>query len=319
MRLPSVALAVGLLFVLGSAARADDVDLRTGRTISGRILKEDEASITIDWRGGEMRIERSLIKEIRKNDGAAKKPAAVSGPSVTVRADPKRAAESAAEKPSAKPTLRQDKSFAERLAAVEGTTLEPWPEEPAVQCTETEAKPYKVRAADGATRLADERPATAEGIDAVWVRNDAASGQSVSYADGQRVLWWYRLWWHEKDREWRPSHPNLAAFTAESSALNILAGDLCSDQHRMVAAATDGQGIGKALAGDAAYDLASLRGKLAEDCAKAMGSAPGGRALAAFHECVQRIELAKSPAEKIKAALERRAIVRELLAVTLVK
>jgi hypothetical protein len=139
------------------------------------------------------------------------------------------------------------------------------------------------------------------------------------WKDGARQLFWYRLSWHADDNEWRVTHPDLEAYQRDSARAKRLAGDVCSDQNFMVAAAGDAQAIKYGMQGSTSYDAAKERAKLVEDCRKAMGSDAGGDVLVEFHECDARIDFAKSPAEKIRGAMERRAILRRLVAATLVK
>jgi len=318
MRQNTCALAVALLSLLAAGARADDVELRTGRTLSGKIIKEDEASVTIEFKAGEMTIQRTQIKEVRKSPP----PAAPATTTTTGKSGTKKPADAASQRvPPATPPkdAKPAKSFADRLAEIEAIHLAAWPEEPSVPCTEPEAKNYKVVRTDGSTSMRDERPSSTAGIESLYMRNDADQGAMIVWKDGARQLYWYRLYWHDDDKEWRVTHPDLEAFQLDSARAKRLAGDVCPDQGAMAAAAGDAQTIKYGMQGSTSYDAARERAKLVVDCRKAMGSDAGGDALAEFHECDARIDFAKSPAEKIRGAMERRAILRRLVAATLVK
>jgi hypothetical protein len=313
MRPNTVALTGVLLALLAAGVRADDVELRTGRTLSGKIVKEDDASVTIEWRGGEMTIQRTQIKEIRRAPPPAD-PAPAAGKPAT-----KKPAETAPQRDAPPKTPRAGKSFADRLAEIEAVRLTAWTEEPSVLVTETDAKGYKVVKSDGATFMKDERPSSPAGIDSLYVRNDADYGRMIVWKDGARQLYWYRLYWNEDAKEWRVNHPDLEAFQLDSARAKALAGDVCADQNYMVAANCDVQGIRYGMQGSTSYDAAKERAKLAEDCRKAMGSDAGGQALVEFHECTIRIETAKSPADKVRGAMERRAILHRLVSASVAK
>src|SRR5688500_18871647 len=60
------AIPVVALLLLAASARADDVILHSGRTLSGRIVKETDTEITFEYRGGNMTIARTQIKEIKR-------------------------------------------------------------------------------------------------------------------------------------------------------------------------------------------------------------------------------------------------------------
>lgn len=63
------ALAAALLVVLAAgAATADEVILKNGRRLRGRVVREDERTVVLDVKGlGEMTIERSTVKEIARS------------------------------------------------------------------------------------------------------------------------------------------------------------------------------------------------------------------------------------------------------------
>ena len=287
MRPTTIALALVLLASLTSRVRADDVELRTGRTLSGRIVSEDDASVTIEWRGGSMTIQRTQIKEIRRAPPPADPaPAPGKAPPATDKPGTKKPADKAPQRDAPPKSPKPGKSFADRLAEIEAIRLAAWPEEPSVLCTDAGAKSYKVVRGDGSTLMKDERPSSPAGIDSLYVRNDADYGRMIVWKDGARQLYWYRLYWSEDAKEWRVNHPDLEAFQMDSARSNALAADVCADQNFMVAAACDVQGIKYAMQGATSYDAAKERAQLVLDCKKAMGSDAGGQCFALHLRCV---------------------------------
>jgi hypothetical protein len=304
--------AAVVLFTLAAGAVADDVEMRTGRVFSGKILKEDDTSVTIEWRGGEMTIPRQQIKDIRRTPPAEQTAAA--GKAVA-----KKTPETAPPPKDPPKPQKPVKTFAERLAEIEAIRLAPWPEEPAVPCTETGAKAYKIVKSDGTTSMKDDRPSSTSGVESIWLRDDADFGRTIEFKDGARQFFWYRLYWNDDAKEWRVLPAALEAFQADSSRAAALVTDLCKDQGATAAAAADAKAIRYGTQSNAAYDPAADRAKLLEDCRKAMGSDAGGDALVAWHDCESKMESAKTPAEKVTVAADRRAVLRRLVAATLVK
>lgn len=321
MRPTTIVLAgvfLAFLAFLAAGARADDIDLRTGRTISGKIVKEDDASVTIEWRGGTMTIERTQIKEVRRSPPPAE-PAPAPAPSATGKSGTRKGADNPPSRDPASKTPKAGKTLADRVTEIEAIRLVPWPEDPSLHCSEPDAKHYKIVRVDGSTAMKDDRPASPSGIEALYVRNDASYGQMIEYMNGERRMYWYRLYWNEATKEWGVNHPNLEAFQMDSALSRVVADAVCSDENARIAAFCDVQGIKYGLQGSTSYDAAKEHAKLLEDCRKAMGSDAGGQALADYHDCVVRTECAPTPADKIRGAMERRAILRRLVAATLVK
>jgi hypothetical protein len=73
---------LGVLLITASPARADEIRLKNGSVINGRIVREDRESIVIDLGRGRMSIARRDIVSIRRTSGTE------TGPSDPGRDDP---------------------------------------------------------------------------------------------------------------------------------------------------------------------------------------------------------------------------------------
>src|SRR5678815_2201508 len=132
MRQNTIALVAVLLSLLAAGARGEGVGLRTGRALTGRIIKEDESSVTIELKSGEMTVQRTQIKEVRKSPPPA--PPVVTGKSGTKKAGDAASQRAPQASPPATPPapppkdMKPAKSFADRLAEMEEVRLSAWPE-----------------------------------------------------------------------------------------------------------------------------------------------------------------------------------------------
>jgi len=304
-----------VLCFAATVAGADEVVLTNGRSFTGTIVKEDDREIVIESRGGKLTFARSQIASVKKAPLAAPDPA----PAPSPPPPPKKGGSDGSGAKSA-PTTKPDaakppkRTPADRLAELCAIRLVPWIEEESTGCDEPDAKAYKVIRADGMTSMRDERPTAPDGIDALYVRNDAMSGQAIELRDGMRRMYWYRLYWHDDTRSWTVVHPDLEAFQKDCALADRLADAACKDENGRIGAAIAEQSIKYALQKDRNSPATKERAELRKACVLATGSDAAGELLAQFHELNVDITFTRRMTEKISFAMKRRDVLRSLLA-----
>jgi hypothetical protein len=298
-----------VLLAVGSAF-ADDVVLKTGRTLVGRIVKEDDAKVVLEMNSGTMTLARDQIAEIRRG--------AVPVPKDVPEAPPARKPESRKpeKKPDGKssaPPAAKKPSVRDKLAELEAISLAPWVREDSTLVTEPDAGNYRVQGLDGSTRMKKDRPTSPDGIDALYVCTDSVDGMHVFLVDGRPQLHWVRLYWHDDERKWTVNHPNLDLFHKERALAGRIADLCCRDENGRIAAACAESSLKHALGGGGGGAATKERAKLREACVKATGSADAGELLAQVHETDVEIEFAKRTTDKIALAMKRRGLLRRLV------
>jgi hypothetical protein len=334
MRLRLVLASLAALLVAAQAARADEVVLKNGSSFAGTIVKDDAREVVIDCAGGRLTFERYQVASVKREPATSPPPApapspapapapapAPSTPTPTPHAAPPKSGGSDARGGTAAAPAKSDsakapgkKTPADRLTELCSIRLTPWIEESSTPCEEPGAKRYKIVGADGATKMRDERPSSPDGIDAIYVQNDAMEGQAIEIRNGMRRTYWYRLYWHDATREWTIVHPDLEAFQKDCALAARIADEACKDETGRIGACIAEQSIAYALQKDRGSPAAKERAELRKCCAAATGTAAAGELLAQFHELGVEIGFARRPSEKIALAMKRRDVLRDLYA-----
>lgn len=308
MRPNGLAVVVTLVLGLAAVAAGDEVVLRNGSVLAGRIVKEDAASVTIERAGGEMTVAKADVKEIKRGAPPEARPPSGRdldvGDAPPVRTEGKRA------------TPKQGKSPEQRLEELLAIPLVPWEDEPSKPSDERDAKAYRVGRADGTVAMQDERPAKPDGIATLHVRNDADHGRRIELRDGRRQLYWYRLWWHADKAKWLVVSPQLEAFQKDCALATALADAVCVDENARIATHIDRTRLEHELLRHRTSAASTERARLRASCRIAMGSAETGDLLARVHELAVDIAFTKAPSAKIAFARERREVLRKLVAQT---
>jgi len=317
-----------LVLATGGALRADTVTLVDGSEIAGQVLRETAGEVTIRSADGHVltfqrtrvravRIasrarasrERPELREARGDDegGVSARPVE-SRPRARPRTSPRRS------DPSSPPRTRPGASAQKQrmrtlLAEIEAIQLEPWSAPESERVTEANAKAYRVVQSDGLVRMTDTRPEAPDGIASLWVHKQCG-------VDGQVIILgcfeWRRLHWHGEQRDWQAAHPGYSALSRDSRKTRSI-----------LSIAAEGRG---ACASNLAACAGQLRSANLDDARReehlrdleryaeeAAGDWGGASLLAELHVADADVERAASPAAKIRAAEQRRSLVRTLV------
>lgn len=308
-------LAVLFLIAAAGAARADEIDMKNGRKFAGRIVCETDDEISLEWRGGVMKIARNQIKEIRRGPApVGTAPAPAPAPSAEPPAKPGARAASppaASQVPAKSPAGK--KTAKDLLAEIESISLERWEYQPSVPCKPEENKAYKLIGKDGREFLKDTLPDSPIGIVELWVRQQNGGGGYVLYKNGSPEMLWHRLYWHADSHDWQQVSVGESAFKRDGYLCARIVDIVAKDFNYVIAANCTEQGIKDVLQRDRAAPAAKERKELRENCVKAMGTDAGGELLAKIHELNVEAAFAKS-GRKVEIARERREVVRQLVA-----
>lgn len=321
MRTILVPAAVLVLLAASVPARADDIEMKNGRTFSGRVVAETDDEISLEWRGGVMKIARSQIKEIRRGPapaGTAPAPAPAPSPEPPAKPGTGAAAPAAGKSsPAANPAPAKapagKKTAKDLLAELDAIQLERWDYVPSVVAKPEENKGYKVVGTDGRETLKDALPASPDGIVELWVRQTNSAGGYVMLVNGSPQMLWHRLYWHADSRDWQQISVGESAFNRDTYLTARIVDLVAKDFNYVIAANCTEEGIKNVLQRDRSATAAKERKELRENCTKAMGSDAGGELLAKIHELNAEAAFEKA-GRKVEYARERREVLHQLVA-----
>jgi hypothetical protein len=323
MRTILLPLAILALLASSGVVRADDIDMKNGRTFSGKILSESDDEISLEWRGGVMKIARAQIKEIRRGPApAGTEPAPAPAPAPSPEPPAKSGARGSSlpagkSSPAASPNPGKGasgkKTAKDLLVEIDSIQLERWDYVPSVPAKPDENKGYKVVGSDGRESLKDALPASADGVVELWVRQQNGGGGYVFYKNGAAEMLWHRLYWHADSHDWQQVSVGESAFNRDTYLCARIVDLVAKDFNYVIAANCSEEGIKNVLQRDRAAPAAKERKELRENCAKAMGTDAGGELLAKIHELNVEAAFSKS-GRKVEIARERREALRQLAA-----
>lgn len=321
-QLRTLALVAFVAAAAAGSARADEVVLKNGRTIVGKVAEETTKSVRIEMATGSMTVARDDVVDIRrgpvperKKEPLQPKPA---GPRITGGGKPDPAATAAAKGIPMPPAARSSSGpdLEKLMAELDRITLATWPEDVAEPARPEDAgKPWRIQRQDGVHELLDAAPPDAS-PKRVWklVRNGDGERQFLLNGVVQQV--WQPMYFDTVRREWTTIHPALADFQRDCAiSKRIVACVADKDVNAWVECNVQKEAIAKRQAGkvrDTSVNVVPERERLLSAAVRCAGSEPAGKDVARILEIEIDLDWA-SPAEKIRLAVERREILRRLV------
>jgi hypothetical protein len=197
----------------------------------------------------------------------------------------------------------------EDLAKMELNKLEEWMHEDSVVVTEPDSKGYKA-VVSGEVQFLDKLPASPDGIDKLYVKQNPAGFAFVQTERGRQFVW-NRLYWHPDEKEWLPSHPNYSAFLRENSQAHWFM-DKLANAYDSKAGVNLPPLVGIMGTDKTGKDDAEKEEKF-KAYVRAVGDSWGGTELVeqAYRLAIQ-IDRSSGPSEKVELARKRREILKQI-------
>jgi hypothetical protein len=308
--------AVVLLACAVSSAVADDVVLRSGRTLSGRIVSENDDKIVLETSVMKMTIARTDIQEIRRGPPPKEAPPAPppAPPPSSKKPEGRKDATPPSKKQEPKKKAPSQRARArELLAQADAIRLAPWEEGGTTRATDWPRKSYKVVAPDGRAIMRDERPTSPDGISELYVLQDTNDGHTIVWLNGAQLFYWRRLFWHADQQKWLTTSVEQQAYQRFVGTCDAVANLSCKDTNGLVAVSCAETDLKHALGKDRTSACDKERAKLREACAKATVSEEAAELLAQVCELKVDEMFAKRTVDKIAAATKCRDVLERLV------
>lgn len=324
-----------------SMALGDTVTLKDGSVYDGTVIRESSKEVTIKCATGTFSFPRGSVKRIYRSSesssGSAlepkpdspaapeQRPEGSSSPRSSARSKPKAkiteqspqpawSDDSASRpEPPAKETGKgrsasDQVKIESLLEELERNSLQAWENESSERVTEGASAGYRFQDSSGVLGYGNDKPASPQGIAKLWVQEQCTAGGDIVFIN---CLQWTRLYWDEEKNDWIRTDPRYARFSMENakvrSILEWLAGRGSLATNIAVTA-----GVMESL-DPSSSDYRERAAKLKELAQRAGQGWGGGDLLYQALLLNVKIHKARSPAEKISLAQERRELVRRLV------
>lgn len=346
-RSPVVSVVVSIVgaaaVVVATVARADDVVMTNGKTLTGRIVSEDSKLVKIETAGGSVTLDRALVREVRRGPVPEKAPekAIEKAPEKTkdTKPAPKTPGPGPSDVPAAESGRRQPPranpdpqddipveardrppyrppSLDELVATLEAIRLAPWTPS-ALETFELPASrvnTWRIEAADGRVTYARRSPTSPEGVARVWYLERYAEPSK----DGVlRFGLWHPMAWRRLGRLWVRGPQEFCDYVDDEEVAGQVVRCVTSADPEAWSAAHrirfEMQRIVFLAPKGTAPDLTEQKQALLAATTKATGSEDSGRAAARILE-IEAAAMTATPEGKIHLATERRELVRRLVA-----
>lgn len=317
-----------LLFVLMSLVSfslwADVIVLQDGARVVGEIIEETADSVKMKLKSGVVfTYERSNIKSVEKGrattgqsqGGSVPAPASPSTPSGnTTPPTPSTAPSPTANQAPAKGDLaREAAELDRRVTKLKEAKFAPWSMGEDVTATREEGKDgdYKLVKLDGSEQIVKEKPASGDGLSMIWVfQNDyqtTTGGHIIIKVGGDVNYWWRPLWWDGKS--WKTTGPESSVYYAETGNMDRILEIVMNSKipnYYMVCGLTLAHTASKLENTEWSPQAQS---ELRAACEVAGGKVGMADLLYKYFELDIQCEKAKEPAELVKLAEAKRAVI----------